>query len=66
MAFSKVDAFSIKTGGVYNYIRIKSFFNVVKVINTGASFGMFDRINCGQIILSTITAILICVLYVLL
>jgi lipoprotein signal peptidase len=45
MAFSKVDAFSIKMGDVYNYIQITSFFNELKVINIGVIFGMFRSIN---------------------
>ncbi|GMO56257.1 MAG: hypothetical protein Ta2D_00830 [Rickettsiales bacterium] len=64
-AFAKVDAFREKTGGVYNYIQITSFFNIVEVINTGVSFGMFNSISYGQIILSSITFFLLCFLFFL-
>ncbi|MDR3290478.1 MAG: signal peptidase II [Rickettsiales bacterium] len=65
IAFAKVDEFSVKTGGIYDYIQMTYFFNIVKVINTGVSFGMFNGIVYGQIILSIITSILIGFLFYL-
>lgn len=63
LAFEKVDNIIEKTAGVHNYIRINNYFNIVKVINYGVSFGMFNNIQYGQIILSIIT--LLIVLYII-
>lgn len=47
-----------KTEGVRSHIQIAPFFNLVKVWNTGISFGMFQNIPYGALILS-LTTILI-------
>ncbi|MDR0423362.1 MAG: signal peptidase II [Rickettsiales bacterium] len=63
-AFAKVDAFNIKTGGAYNYIKVTNFLNISRVMNTGVSFGLFQNIKYGQIFLSIVTFALICYLFV--
>ncbi|MDR2526776.1 MAG: signal peptidase II [Rickettsiales bacterium] len=59
LAFLKIDIFFLKTGGIYNYIKVNDYFNIVRVVNKGVSFGMFDNLLFGQIILSIITFCLI-------
>lgn len=66
LAFNAVDNLINKTAGIHSYIPITSFFNIVKVVNTGVSFGMFNELAYGQIILSLITAAIIAfVIYLL-
>lgn len=55
LAFSNVDYIINKTAGVHTHIRITSFFNIVKVVNTGVSFGLFNNLLYGHFILSLIT-----------
>ena len=59
LAFEKVDNIIEKTSGVHTYIRINNYFNIVKVMNYGVSFGMFNNIQYGQIILSLITLLIV-------
>lgn len=59
LAFSNVDYIIEKTAGVHNHIKITSFFNIVKVVNTGVSFGLFSNLEYGQLILSVITFLII-------
>lgn len=59
LAFSKVDYIIDKTAGVHTYIRITNFFNIVKVVNTGVSFGLFGSLKYGQFILSFITFLIV-------
>jgi signal peptidase II len=66
IAFAIVDAFFIKTGGVYNYVQITSFLNITRVINNGVSFGLFSELLYGQIILSVITIFLLSYIFYLL
>jgi len=64
-AFSEVDDMMQKTAGVHASIRITSFLNIVKVVNTGISFGLFDNIKYGQFILSfIILLIVVCLLLI--
>ncbi len=66
LAFSKVEFIVEKTAGIHTHIYINDYFNIVKVINTGVSFGMFRNIKNAQIILSAITlTIIIFVAYLL-
>lgn len=66
-AFSRVDHVINRTSGIHTHIRITNFFNIVKVVNTGVSFGLFGNLKYGQIILSIITfliiAFLICLIW---
>ena len=66
LAFEKVDNIYQKTAGVHAYIHINNYLNIVKVVNTGVSFGMFRNLKYAQFILSFITIIIISfVLYLL-
>lgn len=66
LAFAKVDSVSAKTLGIHNKVVITNYLNVVRVINTGVSFGMLNNLKSGSTILSIITiSILIFVLYLL-
>ena len=53
-AFRSVNNIIYKTRGIHTHIKITSFFNIVKVVNTGISFGMLNNIKYGQFILSTV------------
>lgn len=55
LAFSKVEYIVEKTAGVHTHIYVNDYFNIVKVINTGVSFGMFRNLAYAQLILSIIT-----------
>lgn len=67
LAFSRVENIMEKTAGIHTHIHINNYFNIVKVINTGVSFGMFRNLAYAQLILSIITlAIVIFVAYLLL
>lgn len=61
--YSKSIIFNILDNQEHQIIRITSFFNLVKVWNMGVSFGMFNDLTHGKIILSilaiSITTILI-------
>lgn len=59
LAFSKVDNIIEKTSGIHTYIRINEYINIVKVINYGVSFGIFNKLQYGQIILSIATGLII-------
>lgn len=41
-----------------DYIEVSGFFNLVRVWNYGVSFGMFNNLEFGQVILSTIVLII--------
>ena len=61
--YSKYFIFNLIDQKNLHYIKITNFLNLVKVHNTGVSFGMFNNLEHGVIILSTsaliITAILL-------
>lgn len=59
LAFSKVENIIEKTSGMHTHIKINEYFNIVKVVNYGVSFGLFNKLEYGQIILSTITFLII-------
>ncbi|MDD2840257.1 MAG: signal peptidase II [Rickettsiales bacterium] len=59
LAFSKVDYIMQKTAGIHTHIYVNEYFNIVKVINTGVSFGILRSITNAQIILSSITFVII-------
>jgi len=65
-AFSEVNEVYIKTVGIHDHIHITNYFNIVRVLNTGVSFGMFRNIPFGQYILSIITLLIIIFLVYLL
>ncbi|HSQ97306.1 MAG TPA: signal peptidase II [Rickettsiales bacterium] len=66
LAFSQVEYIQQKTAGVHSHIYINDYLNIVKVVNTGISFGMFRHLQNGQLILSAITlAIILFVFYLL-
>lgn len=66
LAFSRVEYITQKTAGIHTHIPVNNYFNIVKVVNTGISFGMFRRLENGQMILSAITlAIILFVFYLL-
>ncbi len=46
------------------YIKITNFFNIVKVWNTGVSFGMFNDLEYGALIFCAIVAVITVVLLV--
>ena len=66
VAFHKVDQILVKTAGVHTYIRVNDYFNIVQVINTGISFGLFDNIPYRKYILSLITIMIIIYVFYLL
>ena len=57
--FTKVNFIINKTVGVHTHIQLTSFLNIVKVVNTGVSFGLFNSLPFRQIILSIITLIIL-------
>lgn len=57
--WSKYALFEFLANKEYHSVEITSFFNLVMVRNYGVSFGMFNNIPYGQLILSTI-ALSIC------
>lgn len=59
LAFRSVNNIIYKTKGIHTHIRITSFFNIVKVVNTGISFGLFNTLKYGQYILSSIIFIIV-------
>lgn len=65
-AFKSVNNIIYKTHGVHTHIQITNFLNIVKVINTGISFGIFNNIPYGQYILSSIVLLIIIFLLYLL
>lgn len=66
LAFESVNNIYQKTAGIHNHIRITSFFNIVRVVNYGVSFGLFSDLKYGQFILSAITIIIVAfVIYLL-
>ena len=66
LAFSMVDYIYNKTAGIHTYLYVNDYFNIVKVINNGVSFGMFRNLQQAQIILSFITfCIILFVIYLL-
>ena len=66
LAFSMVDYMYNKTAGIHTYLYVNDYFNIVKVINNGVSFGMFRNLQQAQIILSFITfCIILFVIYLL-
>lgn len=66
LAFDSVDNIYIKTAGIHTHIKVTNYFNIVQVVNYGVSFGMFNGLQYGQIILSIITlAIVLFVGYLL-
>lgn len=66
LAFANVDEIIYKTSGIHTHIKVNDCFNIVKVINNGVSFGMFNNLKYGQIILSAITTVIIAFLFYLL
>ena len=59
LAFSKVDYIINRTAGIHTHIKVTGFFNIVKVVNTGVSFGLFGNLRYGQLILSFITFLIV-------
>jgi signal peptidase II len=59
LASLQVDYIIQKTVGVHTYIYINDYLNIVKVINTGISFGMCRNLIYAQIILSLTTSIIV-------
>lgn len=57
-AIKEVEAIVAKTMGVHQHIQITSFFNLVRVQNTGVSFGMFNGANNGNVILLFVTMVI--------
>lgn len=50
--FSKIYIFAMLDKTQYEFIEILPFLNLVKVYNSGVSFGMFNELSHGRIILS--------------
>jgi len=66
LVFKRLAKLSRQTLGLHRHIQITPFFNLVKVWNKGVSFGMFNNLPFGKIILSLITLVIaIFVLYLL-
>lgn len=57
-AVDKVEAVMHKTMGVHQAIKVTDFFNLVRVQNTGVSFGMFSGANNGNALLLVATMII--------
>lgn len=57
--WSKIYAFSILSELDPPVIEVTSFFNLVMVRNYGVSFGMFNNINNGRIILSLVAILIV-------
>lgn len=66
LAFSYVRDIKLKTSGIHTHIQVNSFLNIVQVINTGVSFGMFNSLEYGRYILSIITVIIVSIVSYLL
>ena len=58
-AFRSVNNIIYKTRGIHNHININKFFNIVKVVNTGISFGLFNNLVYGQYIISCIVFLIV-------
>jgi signal peptidase II len=58
LVFKKLTYVSRMTIGLHRHIKITSFFNLVKVWNKGVSFGMFNNLANGQVILSILTLLI--------
>lgn len=56
IAFNAVDQILLTQD--LHYIKITSFFNIVKVWNSGVSFGMFNDLQYGRFIFAVIVAII--------
>ncbi|MBL6621572.1 MAG: signal peptidase II [Rickettsiales bacterium] len=56
--YSKVAIFNYLDNLEYPFIRISNFLNIVKVYNTGISFGMFNDLAYGKYILIIIALII--------
>lgn len=52
--WSKIYIFNLLDETPYQIIELLPFLNFVKVYNSGVSFGMFNQISHGRIILSTL------------
>jgi signal peptidase II len=61
LAFLYVGNVIQESYGTDHVIRVTSFFNISKVWNSGVSFGMFNGLYAGQIILSIITIIIVAI-----
>ena len=62
--YSKFYIFDLLDQQQYPMIEITSFFNLVKVYNYGVSFGMFDQMASGRVILSAIAIIITIILLI--
>ncbi len=51
--------FKIIENSEYGYIKITSFFNIVKVWNHGVSFGMFSDFKHSQIFFSSLVSLIV-------
>ena len=62
--YTKDVIFTILDGRLGNYIRVTSFFNLVQVYNKGVSFGMFNDLSYGIIILSLLSFSITIILFI--
>lgn len=62
--WSKIYVFSILENLEYPAIKVTSFFNLVMVRNYGVSFGMFNGLEHGRIILSLLAIIIVLILMI--
>lgn len=62
--YSKSVIFRILDNEIGQYIKVTGFFNLVKVLNTGVSFGMFNNLTYGTIILSAVAIIITIILVI--
>lgn len=56
---SKKVIFKMVDNAEYSYIKITSFFNLVKVWNKGVSFGMFNDFAHSQVLFSVIVSLIV-------
>ena len=61
---SKYYVFSLLDETVTRTIEVTGFFNLVEVYNTGVSFGLFDKLPYGQVILAALAIAIILILVV--
>jgi len=62
--FSKYYVFAMLDERAYPVIEVMPYFNLVKVYNYGVSFGMFNNLAYGQVILSVVAIIITIILLI--
>jgi signal peptidase II len=66
LVFVKIDEIYIKTATIHSHIKINGLLNLVRVLNTGISFGLFRNMFYGQYFFSVLTLCIVAFLILLL